>query len=697
MNHIKITLLIIILFITVDSYSQNYTFRIIDEFTGTPIKAVDIKFKKRTLNIQPDSTGRLTIKGFKIKTKDSILVNTSGYKQKSFCLKDTVWKINKIEYDFLPELLNENAFQMMQSVPFYPTLGEVSTIKFIYEIKTDKIYYINSGKYLVHHYFAKDVLGVTQSAIEFKNDNYTPNLNRKYLIGYLNYYKSSKIYALDFHLGNGLGCEDINFVYKKISKSYIGKRLFLFQTNNSQINCNVPQITDLELYKGQNFQALNPCSNFGYLKLVVKDSLKSTNLRKTDIVVTNSIPEDISVVAGIITTEFQTPLSHINVLSHNRNTPNMALKDAFSNPKIKSLVNKLVYLKVTLDSMELREANIVEAELFWKKGKPKAEIILKKDVNSSGIIDLKNADIKFIEQIGGKAANYSELLKINFSNYSNKIPIPEDAFAIPFHYYEQHIRRNRIDTMISSFFKDSTIYKSKKIREEKLTKIQKAIKTAPLDSTFLNLLNQHFQNKGNFEKYRFRSSTNAEDIRGFNGAGLYDSYTGILNNNEKSIEKAIKKVWASLWNLRAFDERLYFKIDQNSVAMGILVHRSFPSEVANGVVITQNLYNKYNPGMVINVQVGESSVVKPDEKYLPDQIIYYDYGPNIYIGHSSFPEMEKKTVLKDEELDELRYYCDNIRQHFIKIYGEKIIMDIEFKVDIINNKRKIYIKQARIY
>lgn len=59
--------------------------------------------------------------------------------------------------------------------------------------------------------------------------------------------------------------------------------------------------------------------------------------------------------------------------------------------------------------------------------------------------------------------------------------------------------------------------------------------------------------------------------------------------------------------------------------------------------------------------------------------------------------MKGKTVLNDAELDELRYYCDNIRQHFNKLYDDEISLDIEFKVDIVNDNRKIYIKQARIY
>lgn len=95
--------------------------------------------------------------------------------------------------------------------------------------------------------------------------------------------------------------------------------------------------------------------------------------------------------------------------------------------------------------------------------------------------------------------------------------------------------------------------------------------------------------------------------------------------------------------------------------------------------------------------MGEISVVKPEDKYLPDQILYYDYGPKIYICHSTVPDLDSNHVMTDPELDELRYYCLAIKNHYQQLYGAAKTMDIEFKVDLVDNQRRIYIKQARIY
>ena len=63
-----------------------------------------------------------------------------------------------------------------------------------------------------------------------------------------------------------------------------------------------------------------------------------------------------------------------------------------------------------------------------------------------------------------------------------------------------------------------------------LEKIRDTIKNSPLNDNLLaNVLNK-MNSDTRFTSYRFRSSTNAEDLNGFNGAGLYSSYSGKLNN-----------------------------------------------------------------------------------------------------------------------------------------------------------------------
>ncbi len=143
--------------------------------------------------------------------------------------------------------------------------------------------------------------------------------------------------------------------------------------------------------------------------------------------------------------------------------------------------------------------------------------------------------------------------------------------------------------------------------------------------------------------------------------------------------------------------------------MGILVHRSFPDEDANGVIVTKNLYN-INHGYVFNVQYKEYSIVYPEKDILHDQIIVYtislednDYTIE-YLSHSNVPQLQGKTVLTDNEIYELADYCTTIKRHYYydlpndcNCSYNDFAMDIELKVDSQVKSRKVYIKQARIY
>ena len=60
---------------------------------------------------------------------------------------------------------------------------------------------------------------------------------------------------------------------------------------------------------------------------------------------------------------------------------------------------------------------------------------------------------------------------------------------------------------------------------------------------------------------RYRSSTNNEDLPGFNGAGLYDSKSQKPSEDEEDLAKSLKEVYASLWTFRAFIERDFHRVD----------------------------------------------------------------------------------------------------------------------------------------
>jgi hypothetical protein len=129
-----------------------------------------------------------------------------------------------------------------------------------------------------------------------------------------------------------------------------------------------------------------------------------------------------------------------------------------------------------------------------------------------------------------------------------------------------------------------------------------------------------------------------EDAEQFTGAGLYDSYSGCLGDeldgdtagpsccdgteaSERGVFRAVKKVYASFYNDNAYLERLRYGVNESQVGMGMLVHHSFPDEVANGVATMDGTILPSPRNLTdIVTQLGEVSVANPEGDALPELV-----------------------------------------------------------------------------
>ncbi len=604
-------------------------------------------------------------------------------------------------------------FEHLQGVPLTTIYGGVKSVKVIFDIEHDTVYFADTKEYRLHYDFSKEVLNYPRSHGEFNAEQYSNNPLRTYYLGVLNFYSDIDVYTLEFSARDDIRAENIQEFYEMIQRNVYFKEQFYFMPVSNRalevaqdLEGVIPMIDRDAIYADQVYQPLHLAQSYGYLRRKDAAAAETEFHNVHDIVLTNDVPNNISVVAGIITTTFQTPLSHINVLSQNRNTPNMALKSGWEDPRLLDLEGKLVYFEVKADTFILKEAELADAEEFWEQNKPNGDLKITANDTVSGLQDLTDLDHYSTPIVGAKAANFAEISRLSTAGIG-LMHTPESAFAIPFYYYQHHMESNGITPYLDELLDNSEFNSDIAVREQKLDVLKDLIKDAPIDEELLALIRTKIIASGAFRAMRFRSSTNAEDLKGFNGAGLYTSKTGIIDDPSKPIDEAIKKVWASLWKLSAYEEREYFGIDQSSVRMGILVHRSFPDEHANGVAITKNLYNSGLPAFTINVQMGEESIVDPDPAIIADQFTYYTYSADAftnplleYITHSTVSNGEP--VLSDDEILTLVRHLKTIKDHFYVLYTKeeslsysKFGMDVEFKID--TEARLLYIKQARPY
>ncbi|MEO7983977.1 MAG: PEP/pyruvate-binding domain-containing protein [Bacteroidota bacterium] len=603
-------------------------------------------------------------------------------------------------------------FNYIKGRPLTEKFGHAESVKIVYRIADKQLFFTNSSRFPFHYEFCTTVLGEEDDLRIFNNKNYKINRGREYILSNLNYYAHLDVYALELMPEDDSKAADIYELYKKIAAlTYFHDKIKLLVSSPEMEKkfADIPEfplVLSDDIYKGRQYVSLNKGGTFGYLRKVEIKTFDQYPFDKHDIVLLNGLPNQLPVVSGVLTVPFQTPLCHISLLCENRGTPNATYRRAWSDKNILALENKLVYYEVTADTFLLRSAGEAEAQAFWAKTENRKPIYLAIDTSRRQLMNMEELSFKNVSLVGGKAANFSELTKIKVDKKA--LPIPEGAFAIPFFYYYQHLQRNHIMESLDSLLNDPAVNDPEKT-DARLKQIRLAIKEAPLNKAFLDAVVKRLKANGNeFVNYRFRSSTNAEDVKGFNGAGLYESKTGSLEDAAKPIEKAIKAVWASLWDERAFAERQYFKIDQHSVAMGILVHRAFGEELSNGVAITKHLYRENYPAYTMNVQVGEVSVVTPPDSVTCDEAIIglgeVTGSSDVeveYIGRSNLSK--DKPVLTNEQVGLLTRYLTAIKEHFFyKVEKRRLNsladlwnygLDIEFKIDA--HSGNLYIKQAR--
>ena len=636
-------------------------------------------------------------------------------------------------------------------------LGNTYALKFlIMNVDTEpEVYFMNTKKHPLHYDFARQVLKIDQTIAEFEDNTYHGTY-RTAMAGTILYYPDienagengmASLFAVTFFPSDDLTPEQALFCHRLIEErmnqvEFSGQELRVIylpagEEQEKEVEQKMEQFEKTgaeilfkrDLYMGVPFQLLNTGTAYGTLLLKSPEDLEKDVVSFKDILVLTRLPNELPVVGGTITAEMQTPLAHVNVAARNRGTPNMSLPDADTDEKVTSLLNKIVKFEVKNGSWSLTEATLEEAKEYWGSIK-KEERFPESDLENEKMKPLE--DINFSDSLsyGVKAANVAELSKLLGQN-------APAGFAVPFFYYDQFLKNSIItenavndaksdcidedrskeicsnvaefvlnngkektlDNFIDTVLSDERFNTDSPYREATLDALKYFIGHLPVDTGFATKLRRMIEFFHGDNPVRLRSSTNAEDLEDFSGAGLYRSVTAYASGND-SASSQIRKVWASVWNYSAFEERSLWNIDHKSVKMGVLVHQSFPDEDANGVLITQNISDPTVYGHYVNVQKGEISVTNPEGGALPEIFVIIPGAESqVQISHLSWSSLSPgESILTNEDISELFQLSDLVHSHFSELYGQNelsSIFDIEFK--FIPPHRKLIIKQVRPY
>jgi phosphoenolpyruvate synthase/pyruvate phosphate dikinase len=302
---------------------------------------------------------------------------------------------------------------------------------------------------------------------------------------------------------------------------------------------------------------------------------------------------------------------------------------------------------------------------------------------------------------GAKSANLGELLNGKVANIS----VP-DAFTVPFYWYDKFIKDNGIDKLIDEHLWDDNFIHNPRFRKQKLEELRAKIQNGKFDESLKAEIIQRWKTQLGGKPVFVRSSSNAEDLPNFSGAGLYSSVPNV-KEEEKLIE-GVKKVWSSLWNFHAYEARVRNYVDHTTVYMSALIQVGIDMD-RGGVMISKDPFDAKSKGSIfISAVCGHASNVVNNQG-IPEQVLLNPRSNSVVImtlsdqknslrfdPNGDLKEVPdkcanptNKRVLSDAQVRSLANVATNIK----KVFGNKAEQDIEW--GILNGK--IYIVQSRPY
>ena len=565
-------------------------------------------------------------------------------------------------------------------------------IKFaLVNMDTDRpsLYFGNTNKHRVHHSLM-DSLGISTPGVIYGTLMYEPEVlapgGTPGVYRYWTRYHTSSSFSV-LERVHTLLAASMPFLEDNLALWISNARLPRLQAElptyrASRINL----VFDEDIYGGATYQALNPGEGYGLLRQMGPDDRPHSR----DVVIYEALPNELPRVAGIISTVPQTPLSHVNLRALQDSIPNAFIADALEDNTVSGLVGSHIYYAVTDSGYTGRAATQEEVEAHYASSRPASVQTPERDLSVTTITPLSQVAFDDWDAFGVKAANVAVLGTLEFPE--GTVP---DGFAVPFYFYDEFMKHNDLYDDIKEMLEDEDFKTDYDTMASELKKLRKKIKKANTPDRIETALTAMHATYPEGQSLRYRSSTNNEDLPGFNGAGLYDSKTQHPEETEEDgISKSLKQVYASLWNFRAFIERDFHRIDHMAAAMGVLVHPNYSDEQVNGVAVSVDpAYG--TEGTYVNSQVGEDLVTNPEAHSVPEEVLLNADGTYTVVALSNHVP-NGQLLMTDDQLSQLRRHLETVHERFAELYGvedgEQFAMEIEFKI---TSDNALAIKQAR--
>ncbi len=326
------------------------------------------------------------------------------------------------------------------------------------------------------------------------------------------------------------------------------------------------------------------------------------------------------------------------------------------------------------------------------------------------VISLEKLCMEDVNRVGGKNASLGEMLQ-NLAPLGVSVP---GGFATTADAYREFLLHDGLQGKINEALRDLDIddvtalqKTGQQIREWIMSIPFPAAMEAAIDDAYQTLEKDY----GTETSWAVRSSATAEDLPDASFAGQQETFLNVAGLD--NIKKAIREVFASLFNDRAIAYREHQGFDHSEVALSAGIQKMVRSDLASaGVAFSLDTESGFRDVVFVTGSYGLGEMVvqgavNPDEFYVHKNtleagrpaVLRRTLGQKalqmVYSGDSKSPvkivdvdeEARLHFCLSDAEIEALSKMVVTIERHYQRP------MDIEWAKD--GNDGRIYIVQAR--
>ena len=508
-------------------------------------------------------------------------------------------------------------------------IGGERFAKFVIDLHSDAIYYFDVDVYKVHKDFIFQELyrkARTRAATRIFDRNYGKH-KTDFLMCYLIHHLNQDVWTFAFWDGDLASADHVRHAYRRMKQTFIHGDVVRFRPDSNYQEAVARKLTDVpvvfndQLYQAATYQAFNKGTAIGTLRLVPPGVPEAElTFDPGEIVVIHTPLSDITPVAGIISETFSTPLAHVSLRARGWGIPNIGLKEAST--ALAGLAGKPVYFEARDADYVVRAATDAELAAARARTQTTRHVALPAaDLSVTELATLDHMRAGDVTAYGTKASALGEIIAAGLTGF--EVPA---GFGVPFAYYDAHLQAHGIDQQIAAFL--AAPPGDAAVRKQRLAALRRAIIEAPASDELrakvddaLGALTDHDAAIGVF----VRSSSNAEDLAEFSGAGLYDTLPNVKGTEQ--VVAAIKQVWASLWNFPAYENRQRSGIDHATARAAVLIQVGVDGTAA-GVIVTAHPTDPTDDrNYTINAKSGLGIRVV-DGKRVPESLLvsWYNHG-----------------------------------------------------------------------